>query len=248
MFKPFLTLLAFIVPIQIFASNIEQSTKVIEKSNDQLKQYQTRIDKSEEQREELYSEYKYVNGSLKNTRTYNEQLERIIQSQNNELKSIDQQLIDIEQTQKNIFPLMIDMITSLKLLVKEDLPFLLLERLDRVKKLEETLNRADIKTHEKYRILLEAFKIEYDYAKTIETYQEVIDGKTVNVLRLGRVALYTQSLNAKEYAYYNKSTQSWQEVDDATSKSNIRRAIKIARKQENVNLLNLPFLAQKETN
>ena len=230
----------------LFANTIGQSTQVIEKSNDQLKNYQQRINKSEEQRETLYSEYKYVNGSLKNTRTYNEQLEKIIQSQNSELQSIEQQLLDIEQTQKNIFPLMIDMIKSLKALVHQDLPFLLQERTARVKRLENTLDRADIKTHEKYRILLEAFKIEYDYAKTIETYQEKINGKTMNILRLGRVALYSQSLDAKEYAYYNKQSNAWQTIDDATSKSNIRKAIKIAKKQENVTLLNLPFLAKKE--
>ena len=35
-------------------------------------------------------------------------------------------------------------------------------------------------------------------------------------------------------------------IDDSTSKSNIRKAIKIANKQQNVDLLNLPFLATKE--
>ena len=247
MFKKVTLLWLCVIPGLLLANTLEQSVNVIKKSNDQLKNYQSTIDKSEEKREELFNEYKYVNGSLKNTRAYNAQLEKIIASQNNEVKSINQQIIDIEETQKNIFPLMLDMIKSLKLLVQEDIPFLLQERTQRIKRLETTLDRADIKTHEKYRIILEAFKIEYDYAKTIETYQDKIDGKTFNILRLGRVALYSQSLDAKNYAYYNKQTQSWQKVDDSLSKSNIRKAIKIAKKQENVTLLNLPFLAKKES-
>lgn len=233
--------------IALFANQIDKSIAVIEQTNNQLKSYQNSIDKNEEQRENLFNEYKFNNSSIKSTKIYNEQLSKIILSQEEEIKSLDQQLIDIEQTQKNIFPLMINMISSLKKLINEDTPFLMSERLNRVAKLEETLNKADIQTHEKYRIILEAFKIEYDYAKTIESYQDKIDGKTYNFLRLGRVALYYQSLDLKEYGYFNKQTKSWDKIEDSVSKSNIRKAIKIAKKQQNVDLLNLPFLAEKES-
>lgn len=231
----------------LFANQIDKSVTVIEKTNNQLKSYQRKIDKNEDIREGLLNEYKYTNSSIKSTKTYNEQLRKIISSQETEIASLDQQIIDIEQTQKNIFPLMINMIKSLETLVNQDTPFLLTERLDRVKRLESTLNKADIQTHEKYRIILEAFKIEYDYAKTIEAYQDKINDKTYNFLRLGRVALYYQSLDLKEYGYYNKETQSWDIIEDSVSKSNIRKAIKIAKKQQNVDFLNLPFLAKKES-
>lgn len=231
----------------LFANQIDKSVTVIEKTNNQLKSYQQKIDKNEDIRETLLNEYKYTNSSIKSTKTYNEQLRKIIKSQEEEIASLDQQIIDIEQTQKNIFPLMINMIKSLETLVNQDTPFLLTERLDRVKRLENTLNKADIQTHEKYRIILEAFKIEYDYAKTIEAYQDKINDKTYNFLRLGRVALYYQSLDLKEYGYYNKETKSWDLIKDSVSKSNIRKAIKIAKKQQNVDFLNLPFLAKKES-
>ena len=216
----------------LFANQIDKSVTVIEKTNNQLKSYQQKIDKNEDIRETLLNEYKYTNSSIKSTKTYNEQLRKIIKSQEEEIASLDQQIIDIEQTQKNIFPLMINMIKSLETLVNQDTPFLLTERLDRVKRLENTLNKADIQTHEKYRIILEAFKIEYDYAKTIEAYQDKINDKTYNFLRLGRVALYYQSLDLKEYGYYNKETKSWDLIKDSVSKSNIRKAIKIAKKQQ----------------
>lgn len=230
----------------LFANQIEQSVKVIEKTNKTLKGYQKKINKNEVIREDLLNEYKYVNSSLKSTKSYNAQLEKIIHSQEDELKSLKQQIIDIEETQKNIFPLMSDMIHSLSALIDQDTPFLLKERHERVQRLENSLSRADIQTHEKYRIILEAFKIEYDYAKTIESYQDKIDEKTYNILRLGRVGLYYQSLNLKEYGYYNNQTKIWENISDNKSKSNIRKAIKIAKKQQNVDFLNLPFLAAKE--
>ena len=231
----------------LFANQIDKSVNVIEKTNTQLKSYQQKIDRNESVRENLLNEYKYTNSSIKSTKTYNKQLEKIVISQKEELASLNQQLIDIEQTQKNIFPLMINMIKSLKALINEDVPFLLTERLERVKRLENTLDKADIQTHEKYRIILEAFKIEYDYAKTIEAYQDKIDSKTYNFLRLERTALYYQSLDLKEYGYFNKQTNSWENISDITSKSNIRKAIKIAKKQKNVDFLNLPFLAKKDS-
>jgi len=234
--------------LAMYANTIDKSINVIEKTNNKLKSYQHSIDKNEAIREDLLNEYKYVNGSIKSTKTYNTQLEKIIKSQEEEIKSLDQQIIDIEQTQKNIFPLMINMIKSLKTLINQDTPFLMRERLNRVQRLENTLDKADIQTHEKYRIILEAFKIEYDYAKTIESYQDKLNDKTYNFLRLGRTALYFQSLDLKEYGYYNKQTKSWENISDSVSKSNIRKAIKIAKKQQNVDFLNLPFLAKKESN
>ena len=51
----------------------------------------------------------------------------------------------------------------------------------------------------------------------------------------------------KEYGYFNNKTKKWIKIDDSKSKSNIRKAIKIAQKQQNVDFLNLPFLANKET-
>ncbi len=230
----------------LFANQIDKSLNVIENTNTKLKSYQNKIDNSEAQREELLSKYKYTNADLKSTRIYNNQLSKILQSQKNELKNIEQQIIDIEETQKNIFPLMLRMVTSLEKLVEMDTPFLLEERTDRIKRIRASLDKSDIKTAEKYRIILEAFKIEYDYANSIETYQDKIDGKTYDFLRLGRTALYYQSLDLQNYGYWNNDTKSWVEVDSSNAKSNIRKGIKIAKKHQNVDFLNLPFLTSKD--
>ena len=229
-----------------FAAHLDSSINYIERTNNKLNTLQKSINKTEDKRLELLSEYKYLNQSLKNTRTYNQQLSNVLESQNNELNSLEIQIKDIDETQKNIYPLMKDMIFSLETLVKEDTPFLLYERTNRVQRLKRALDAGDIKMHEKYRIILEAFKIEYDYAKTIEAYKDNINGITYNILRLGRVALYSQSLDLKEYAYFNNHKKTWVKITVSSDKSNIRKAIKIAKKQENVDLLTLPFLAPKD--
>ncbi|NVJ54546.1 MAG: DUF3450 domain-containing protein [Campylobacteraceae bacterium] len=247
MSKLFNTILfSLIFSTSLFSNEIDKSLEVIEKTNNKLKNYQNKIDNAEYQREELLSKYKYTNAELKSTRVYNEQLRKILKSQKEELVNIDQQIVDIENTQKNIFPLMLNMVDSLKKLVEMDTPFLLEERTDRINRLEKSLDKADIKTAEKYRIILEAFKIEYDYANSIETYQDKINDTTYDFLRLGRTALYYQSLDLKNYGYWNNETKSWVEIDNSNAKANIRKGIKIAKKHQNVDFLNLPFLSQKD--
>jgi len=228
-----------------YSNSIDKSIDVIKKTNEKLVTYQKQIDIQEERKDKLFNEYKYVNQEIKSTKKYNQQLQDIVTSQENELKDLEQQIFDIEQTQKNIYPLMEKMILSLKKLVEMDSPFLVEERTKRVENLESLISRADIKTAEKFRIILEAFKVEYDYAKNIETYQETSNNKTFNILRLGRVALYKQSLDLKQYFVWDNNIKVWKELEDSNVKSNIRKGIKIAKKQENVALLELPFLATK---
>lgn len=101
MFKTFNCLILFaFISTGLFASDLDKSLNVIQKSNDTLKSYQKKIDKSEDIRETLFDQYKQKNAQLRNTQKYNEQLEKIILSQKEELNSINQQLIDIEQTKR----------------------------------------------------------------------------------------------------------------------------------------------------
>jgi len=231
-----------------FSNEIDKSINVIEKTNQTLGKYQKQINHLDEKKEKLFQEYKYVNQEIKSTKNYNTQLQNVITSQEGELKNLEDQLVDIENTQKNIYPLMEKMVKSLKKLVELDTPFLLEERKNRIDRIEQSLNRADIKTAEKFRIILEAFKIEYDYAKNIETYQDISDDKTYNFLRLGRVALYKQSLDLKDYFVWDNKKKQWEIIEDSNTKANIRKGIKIAKKQENVSLLELPFKVEGEEN
>jgi len=236
----------FLLQTLLFSDQIDQSLSVIGKTNTKLNSYQQKINNENETKDVLLNEYKYTNKELQNTIKYNKQLSNLIKSQNDELKSIDNQLVEIEQTHKNIYPLMSDMIKSLKKLLESDTPFLLEERTNRILNLEKNLDRSDIKTAEKFRIILEAFKIEYDYANSIESYESQIENTTYNMLRVGRAGLYYQSLDFKKYGYWDNTNKKWLEVEDKTAQSNIRTAIKIAKKQQNVELLELPFLTSKE--
>ena len=141
---------------------------------------------------------------------------------------------------------MLEMLKSLNVLLEADAPFLLDERKTRLVNIQKAYERSNITNAEKYRIILEAFKIEYGYANTIESYKDLKDNKTYDFLRIGRVGLYYQSLNSKEYGYWDKPNNNWVEIEDLTAQYNIRKAIRIAKKYSSVGFLNLPFSSTKE--
>ena len=92
---------------------------------------------------------------------------------------------------------MLRMIAGLEEFVALDVPFLLQERSDRINNLKAMMDRADVAVSEKFRRVLEAYQVEVDYGRTIESYagNAEFDGQNqqVNYLRIGRVALVYQS-------------------------------------------------------
>ncbi len=77
--------------------------------------------------------------------------------------------------------------------IAADVPFLPLERADRLAALQELMPRADVSMAEKYRRILEAYQIESDYGYTLEAWRgelgEGSEQRSVEFLRLGRVML-----------------------------------------------------------
>ncbi len=97
---------------------------------------------------------------------YNNQLQEQVKSQQTEIASIDRQLTEIETTNREVQPLMQQMVDTLAQFVDLDVPFLLDERKTRVQGLKDMMARADVTISEKYRRILEAYQIELEYGRT----------------------------------------------------------------------------------
>ena len=100
---------------------------------------------------------------------YADQLETQIRSQDEEMKTNDGQLREVETTAREVVPLMQKMLDTLEQFVGLDVPFLLEERTKRMATLKELMTRADVAFSEKYRRILEAYQVEMEYGRTIET-------------------------------------------------------------------------------
>ena len=174
---------------------------------------------------------------------YNGQLRRLIESQQKEIRSIKRQTEEIESIETGALPLMLEMTETLNQLIEGDVPFLTQERRDRVENLKRLIDRADVTAGEKYRRIMEAYLIEADYGRTIESYRGELDmggtPRTVDFLRVGRIGLYYQTLDSEETGNWDKADRQWEVLEDEYRRS-VRDGLRIARKQSPPTLLRLP--------
>jgi hypothetical protein len=209
---------------------------------------QERIDKIDDETQAMLVKYLQAKAETESIRAYADQLAVQIQSQNQEIASIQKQLVDVETFSRDVLPTMQRMLASLGQFVELDVPFLLEERRKRVASLEEVMTRADVTISEKYRRILEAYQIEMEYGRTIEAYEgrmgEGDDARTVQFLRVGRVSLMYQTMDGKETGYWDADQKSWV-VDDDYRHAFIA-GLRVAKKLGAPDMLIVPVPAPKE--
>jgi len=208
---------------------------------------QQKIDTMADQTAGLLSDFKIVNKQIEGLRVYNTQLEKQIANQRKVLAQLGESIENVTVIERQIQPLILKMLDGLEQFVALDVPFLLEERQNRLKKLRDNQDRADITVAEKFRQILEAYKIEAEYGRKIDTYKDtlVVAGqeREVNVFRVGRVAMMYQTTDTEISAAWDPRQNTWVALDAGEYRSAILKGIRIAKKQASVDVLNLPILA-----
>ena len=239
----------WLAPVFAGAQPLEQAIDVRTQSNQAGAQSQGRIDKVADQTDELLRKYREEAQRIDALRIYNTQLEKLIASQEQEKAAIREQIENVTVIGREVTPLMLRMVEALEQFVALDVPFLETERTNRVNHLKELMDRADVTNAEKYRRILEAFQIENEYGRTIEAYRGSLDrgGESlpVDFLRVGRVALVYQTLDASELGAWDKAAGQWQPLD-RSYRGALRKGLRIARKQAAPDLLRLPVAAAED--
>ena len=204
---------------------------------------QEKIDNLSDETTDMLAEYRDVLRQTQSLKSYNDQLQSLVNSQQEEMASIAEQLNNIETTQHDIVPLMLKMIDVLQQFVSLDVPFLKQERQTRLEALTAMMGRADVSLAEKYRRIMEAYQVETEYGRTIEAYQaDLEDGetkKTVDFLRIGRVSLYYLTLDGKEAGMWDNDKKQWVTLSDDYIQP-ITDGLKVAKKQLPPDLMVLP--------
>jgi hypothetical protein len=224
--------------VQLHAAPLDAALEESQRLAAEAKASQERIEQLDDATRQMLNDYR--NALLK---AYNAQLVELTAAQRKELESFQRQLDSIERTQEAVTPQMVQMVEVLGEFISADLPFLPHERADRLAQLQDLLPRADISLAEKYRRILEAYQVESDYGRTLEAWRGElqVDGgsRSVEFLRLGRVMLYYQTLDAHESGWWSPQSGAW-EVLDGSARRPITQAIAIARQQQAPDYLVLP--------
>ncbi|MCF6288152.1 MAG: DUF3450 domain-containing protein [Proteobacteria bacterium] len=222
------------------AQPLNTAVQVAVDTNQASKKAQQRIDKLNNQTDDLTGQYRNVLNEIDSLRAYNKQLETVVNDQREQVKGINAQMTHLEQTNRGVVPMIIEMVDALNKLVDADLPFKTSERKERVARLENMLNKADVTTAEKYRKVTEAYGIELDYGSTVESYQgDLPNGKKVDFLRVGRATLIYQTLNQEVSGWWNAKTGKFEQLDSRYN-NEIKEAMRIAKKQASPDLAGLP--------
>jgi hypothetical protein len=191
----------------------------------------------------LTGDIQFLSQQLDLTNIYNRQLQELIDSQNAEIISINEQMVELDKTNKGILPTLEEMVGTLESIINNDTPFLLTERKARVVELKDILKQSNISTSEKFRRVFEAYQIENEFGRTIESYRDEIsfDSETYNVevFRLGRVGLYARTSDGRHTAMYSKKEGKW--IRKKGIDNELIIALKIARKELPPSLLKLPI-------
>lgn len=241
--------LSTLIPAGVAADALGSSIGVQTKTDDAAKHSQRKIDSAADQTSSMLEQYQQAVREADSLRIYNDHVEKLITSQTEEMASIKNQLQEIAVTSREVVPLMLRMIATLKRFVELDTPFLPEERAKRIATLETLMVRADISNSEKFRRVIEAYQVEMEYGRTIEAYRDTLtlnnQERSVEFLRIGRIGLYYQTLDSEHSGIWNPQTRKWEDLP-GNYRNPIRHGLRIAKKQAAPDLLTLPVSAPEK--
>ncbi len=232
-----------VIPVQA-TKQTDQIQKPVAESIDIRQDTQHQEEQWRNDKQKLLAHYDQLEQEKTQLTARKQALEEQVASAKTRIATRQKQLDDIEQIQTSITPLIAGLIEELQQFVTSDLPFLTEERRERIRRLVALRDDPEVTVSEKFRKVMEAMLIEVEYGNTIEVYQETIEtgGRQtlVDIFRLGRLALFFQSLDQKECGFYNVADSTWQSLPTSYNRT-ILSAMEIGAKQRPVELLTLPL-------
>jgi len=215
-------------------------------ANSETKASQKRVDALADEADSLLTAYTNTLTQLDALRVFNRQYDELITRQNEQIAEITEEIDNVELVGRQIAPLMLKMIDGLARFIELDVPFLAAERAKRVQSLRDAMVKPDVTDAEKYRAIMEAYSIENEYGRTIESYVDrlEIDGtpREADFLRIGRVSLVYITPDGEYMGAWDQRARAWVPLDRSYQDS-VREGLRMARKQAAPSLILVPVAA-----
>jgi len=229
------------------ANTLEEILEVGKTRNEAARESQDRIDRLADETRDLLGAYRTVMKQVEGLRVYNARLQRQIDNQLADINDIEESIDRSALIARQMTPLIIRMIDGLEKFVELDMPFHMEERRQRIEFLRDNLDRADVSVAEKFRQVLEAYKIENEYGRKIDAYKGSVEvngvEREVNFLRVGRIALLYQTTDTENSGAWDKRNHTWVPLESGEYRNVIMKGLRIARNEASIDLMNLPIPA-----
>ena len=176
---------------------------------------QSKIDQTDDDTSLIVNEFKTVSKQIEGLRVYNAQLTKQIEAQEARLKEIDRTMKEAR----------------------------IMQRRERIAFAKAAIDNPTVSPAEGLRQVLEAYEVEAEYGRKIDTYKDTIeiDGqpREVNILRVGRLALLYQTSDADETGAWNNKLRQWEELG-GSYRNPARLGLRIANKLATVDMIEVP--------
>ena len=235
--------LTMIFSISGIVSSDMESVLEVGRDNQKLSaQSQNKIDSTERQTDKIVNEWKAVSKQVEGLKLYNEQKRIQIKAQLDLMDKLDEQLVQVVVMQRQIPPLAQRMLESLESFIVLDTPFRVEERQNRIDLVRASLAKPKVTASEQVRQVLEAYNIEAEYGRKIDTYESaLVDGTVVNILVIGRIGMFYQTKDEQSSGRGNNETNSWDDLPGSYRKP-IRDGIRMAKKLAPTDMLLMPVV------
>lgn len=201
---------------------------------------QQRVNQTDDQTRSMLERYRAATWQTQQLRVYATQIEPMLATQEAEKQRLQQQLAELDRAGGDMMPLMLRMLDSLEKFIALDLPYLPEERKERIANLRRMMADSEVATAEKFRSVLEAYQIEVNYGRALGAERGEVDNHMVDILRVGRSALFAVALDGGDAWAWNAKAARWEELPRKYVKE-LRLALKIARENAAPDLLTLPM-------
>ncbi len=227
------------------AAEVEDSLKVVSGTNKSAVASQEKIDALSRETRDLLEEYRKLQDGNDYQEASTRELEELDRTQTEQIADLEAQVAQARITRQRILPLMRSMADALEKFVILDLPFHHEERITAVLQLKQRLNQPDLSVSARFRLLLEAYQLEQDYGDRIEAWRGPLQFQgeelSVQFLRIGRMALYFQSLDGETSGVWNRSTEAWELLDSSYNRPLVQ-ALRVAGNESAPQMLQLPVM------
>jgi len=192
----------------------------------------------------LIAQYRSLKAEAEHLKKVRIKTEELLKAKRDRVLELKRRIKESARIRKELGSYLESVVIELEEFIKNDLPFLLKERFDRIGSIKHLLAQPDKPAAEKYRRVMEALQVETEYGQTVEVYQENIklNGKPllVDVLRLGRLSLFFQTPDGKVIGHFDRATGKWALLP-SKYRSEINKAVEIANRQRAIELVKLPI-------
>lgn len=207
---------------------------------------QVQINQLSDQADELTAEFREQAKLVDGLEIYNAGMRRTIAQQVRTIAEYDESIADAAELQRQIAPLMERMMAALERFVSLDIPFQIDERQARLNTIRNTFDDSSVNVAEKFRLVLQAYQIENDYGRGIDSYTDTLEiggiERDVDILRVGRIALLYQTSDQTSTGVWDKAANQWVALD-ADYRRPVALGIRMAQQLETTQLLELPIPA-----